>query len=156
MTFDSKPQLYKLLAQDEMRQVASAVHTRFGLEAMATMSSHEYGLRLWEMAHDLYCAKVPNPRCDCGETISPDVPHVTLEPNGVFWHGNAKGGGHSANFETGRPKRNLRVALAPSLPDPEEVIEDVLVLQEGYYPHQMAQKIAEALRDAGLLKGQSG
>jgi hypothetical protein len=33
--------------------------------------------------------------------------------------------------------------------DPEELIEDTLVMQSGYYPHQMAQKITETLTAAG-------
>jgi hypothetical protein len=39
------------------------------------------------------------------------------------------------------------------LPDAEVLIEDCLVQLAGYYPHQMAQKIVEALRNAGFDMG---
>lgn len=34
--------------------------------------------------------------------------------------------------------------------DPEQLLEDIIVDLDGYYPHQLAQKIIEALDRAGF------
>jgi hypothetical protein len=37
-------------------------------------------------------------KCDCGEYIYADSPHVQVEADRVLWHGNAEGGGHRADY----------------------------------------------------------
>lgn len=37
--------------------------------------------------------------CACGEWITPDMPYIEVEADGVMWHGNAEGGGHRADVK---------------------------------------------------------